>query len=260
MTAEKMPCLPVKITDKKWADSLQSGSLFMRSLYDYGSWSAIERAWSGDQQMKSGVQGDVGEGIVRRVDPKIGDDFFNRFEPQLRAVMKDCFYIEQNVFQYCKVFCMYGLTYLIPDKRYEKPDDSLLQVGDTAVIFLKPNQFLNRVLRGIDRQYGDNVNFRLDEIHYYPPDYYGPLDEFCKSASYAWQNEMRIRMALLNPENFIVDAEGRKRKQIIQNTDSIIVNIGDIRDISIQIPVEDLISLKLPEQIQKPQFSIKEGG
>ena len=249
MTAEKMPCLPVKITDKKWADSLQSGSLFMRSLYDYGSWSAIERAWSGDQQMKSGVQGDVGEGIVRRVDPKIGDDFFNRFEPQLRAVMEDCFYIEQRVFQYCKVFCMYGLTYLIPEQRYEKPDERLREFGDTAVIFLNPNEFLNRVLRGLGRQYGDNVNFRLDVIHYYPSDYYGPLDEFCKSASYAWQNEMRIRVALLNPENFIVDAEGRKRKQIIQNTDSIIVNIGDIRDISIQIPVEDLIALKLPEVI-----------
>lgn len=249
MTAEKMPCLPVKITDKKWADSLQSGSLFMRSLYDYGSWSAIERAWSGDQQMKSGVQGDVGEGIVRRVDPKIGDDFFNRFEPQLRAVMEDCFYIEQRVFQYCKVFCMYGLTYLIPEQRYEKPDERLREFGDTAVIFLNPNEFLNRVLRGLGRQYGDNVNFRLDEIHYYPSDYYGPLDEFCKSASYAWQNEMRIRVALLNPENFIVDAERRKRKQIIQNTDSIIVNIGDIRDISIQIPVEDLIALKLPEVI-----------
>ena len=249
MTAEKRPCLAVNITDKIWADSLHSGSLFMRSLYDYGSWSAIERAWSGDQQMKSGVQGDVGEGIVRRVDPKIGDDFFNRFEPQLRAVMEDCFYIEQRVFQYCKVFCMYGLTYLIPEQRYEKPDERLREFGDTAVIFLNPNEFLNRVLRGLGRQYGDNVNFRLDEIHYYPPDYYGPLDEFCKSASYAWQNEMRIRVALLNPENFIVDAEGRKRKQIIQNTDSIIVNIGDIRDISIQIPVEDLIALKLPEVI-----------
>ena len=69
---------------------------------------------------------------------------------------------------------------------------------------------------------------------------------------------MRIRVALLNPENFIIDAEGRKRKQLIQNTDSIIVDIGNIKDISVQIPVEELISLKLPEQIQNPQFSIVE--
>ena len=187
---DKMPCIPIKITDKKWADSLQNGSLFMRSLYDYGSWSAIERANSGDQKMKSGIQGDVGEGIIRRVDPKIGDEFFNRFDPKVRAVMKDCCYIEQNIFQYYKVFCMYGLTYLIPDQAYEKPDERLREFGDTAVIILNPNEFLNRVIRGLARQYGDNVNFRLDEIHYYPSDYYGPLDEFCKSASFAWPNEM----------------------------------------------------------------------
>ena len=75
---DKMPCLPVKITDKRWADSLQDGSVFMRSLYDYGSWSVVKRSQAGDQQMKSGVQGDVGEGIVRRVDPKVGDEFFNQ--------------------------------------------------------------------------------------------------------------------------------------------------------------------------------------
>ena len=32
--------------------------------------------------------------------------------------------------------------------------------------------------------------------------------------------------------------------------------IGDIRDISVQIPVEDLIQLKLPDPIQNPQFTL----
>lgn len=52
---DKMPCLPVKITAKKWADKLQDGSVFMRSLYDFGSWSAIERHNRADSQMKDGV-------------------------------------------------------------------------------------------------------------------------------------------------------------------------------------------------------------
>ena len=252
----KMPCLPVKITDKRWADSLQDGSVFMRSLYDYGSWSVIERSRAGNQQMKSGVQGDVGEGIVRRIDPKVGDEFFNRFDPEIRAVMKDCFYIEDNIFQYCKVFCMYGLTYMIPEQRYQEPDERLREFGDTSVVILNPDEFLNRILQGLNRQYEDNFNFRLDEVHYYPPDYYGPLDEFCKSASFAWQNEMRMRVALLDPESYIIDEQGRKRKKLMQNRDSITVNIGDIRDISVQIPIEDLIQLILPEQIQNPQFTL----
>ena len=123
---------------------------------------------------------------------------------------------------------------------------------------MNPNEFLNRILQGLNRQYEDNFNFRLDEIHYYPPDYYGPLDEFCKSASFSWQSEMRMRVALLNPESYIIDEQGRKRKELMQNRDSITVNIGDIRDISVQIPIEDLIQLKLPEQIQNPQFTLTE--
>ena len=98
----------------------------------------------------------------------------------------------------------------------------------------------------------------MDEIHYYPPDYYGPLNEFWKRASFAWQNEMRMRVALLNPESYIIDEQGRKRKELMQNRDSITVNIGDIRDISVQIPIEDLIQLKLPEQIQNPHFTLVE--
>ena len=172
--------------------------------------------------------------------------------------MKYCFYIEDNIYQYCKVFCMYGLTYMIPEQCYQKPDERLREFGDTAVVILNPNEFLNRILQGLNRQYEDNFNFRLDEVHYYPPDYYGPLDEFCKSASFAWQNEMRMRVALLNPESYIIDEQGRKRKELMQNRDSITVNIGDIRDISVQIPIEDLIQLKLPEQIQNPQFTLTE--
>ena len=82
---DKLPCLPVKITAKKWADKLQDGSVFMRSLYDFGSWSAIERHNRADSQMKDGVQGDIGEGIVKTVDPKVGDEFFNCFDPEIRA-------------------------------------------------------------------------------------------------------------------------------------------------------------------------------
>lgn len=136
---DKQPCLPVKITAKKWADKLQDGSVYMRSLHDFGSWSAIKRHNSGNGQMKDGVQGDIGEGTVRRVDPKVGDEFFNSFDPELRSVMKDMFYIEENIFQFCKIYCMYGLTYLIDERRFEQPDERLREFGDSAVIIYDPN-------------------------------------------------------------------------------------------------------------------------
>lgn len=228
----------------------------MRSLYEYGSWSAIQRAQGGDDIMKSGVQGDISEGIVRRVDPKLGDEFFNLFDPELRAAMKDCMYIDEERYQYYKVYCMYGLTYLIDEQGYEKPDSRLKEFGDTAVIILNPDEFLRRLVRGLHQQFGDNINLRVDEVHYYPPDYYGDLDEFCKFSSYAWQNEMRIRVALLDESNTVIGADGLIRKHLIQNKDPITVEIGDISDITVQIPVQDLIDLNLPEMIRNPRFTV----
>ena len=255
---DKMPCLPVKITNKRWADSLQDGSVFMRSLHEYGSWSSLGRSSQNESHMKEGVQGDIGEGVVRRVNPKIGDDFFNCLEPDFRKVVKECMYIDQDRYQYYKVYCMYGLTYLLDKKCYQKPDERLKDFGDTAVIILKPNEFLNRFIRSVYEKYGDNVNFRLDEVHYYPFDYYGDLDEFCKYESYAWQNELRMRVALLDCNKSKIDQDGKCLKQIKQNIDDITINIGDIRDISVQIPIEDLIALKLPNQIKNPIFEVIE--
>lgn len=162
----KMPCLPVKIMDKKWADKLQACSMFMRSLYEYGSWSANVRRQHGDKKMKSGVQGDVGEGTVRIIDPKVGDDFFNSLSDDFRKNIKDAIYIDQERYQFYNIYCLYELTYLVPNAKFEQPDERLKEFGNTAVIIYNPNEFLNRVLQGLNKQYGDNINFRLDEVHY----------------------------------------------------------------------------------------------
>lgn len=249
---EKMPCLPVKITDRQWAEKLRDGSVFMRSLYDYGSWSAIARHQAQDGRMKSGVQGDTGEGIVRRVDPRKPDEFFSLLPDDLRAVMQDAFYIDQERYQFYKVFCMYGLTYLTDAGRFEQPDARLREFGDTAVIFLDPNAFLERVLTALTETYGDNVAFRMDEVHYYPPEYFGALDEFCKSADFAWQNEMRLRVALLDGSITQTGPDGRVRKALIQSVDPLTLELGSLRDITVQLPVEDLIALHLPEAIRPP--------
>ena len=141
----------------------------------------------------------------------------------------------------------------MPDKaEYEKPDERLREFGDTAVIILHPNEFLRRVLDALQLQYRDNINFRIDEVHYYPDDYYGNLDEFCKRASFSWQNELRIRIALLDGNQVLIGEDGPLRKMLIRDREPITLEIGDIRDITVQIPVDDLIALRLPEAIAVP--------
>lgn len=244
-----MPSVPIKITDKIWADKLQDGSFFMRSLYDYGMWGHIERVKNNDKKMKDQIQDDIGEGIVRTVDPRIGDVFFNNLPSAFSGHIMNCSYIAES-YQYLKVFCMYGLTYLLDKKEYQRPDPRLKEFGDTAVILYQPNAFLARVLNGLKYKYGEYFNFKLDQIYYYPSNYYGELNEFCKHEMYAWQNEWRIRVALLNPKTSMIDETGRTMIQLIKSVDSVNLDIGDIRDISIQIPIDDLINLKLPEIIQ----------
>jgi len=247
-----MPCLPVKIINKEWADKLQEGSVFMRSLYDYGSWSVEKRFKENDTLIKNGVQGDIGEGIIRKVDLRIGDDFYNSFSSNLKSVTQDFYYIDQERFQFYKFYCMYGLTYMINEEKFEKPNERIREFGDTAVIIYNPNEFLSRFLYALYYEYGDNINFRLDEVFYYPKDYYGYLDEFCKSEYYSWQNEIRMRVTLLDKNNSILDDNGCERKLIIQNVNPIVINIGQIKDISIQIPIDDLINLRIPEIIKLP--------
>ena len=61
-------CLPVKILEKQWAEKLLDGSVFMRSLYDF-------------RIMDNSFRGDINEGILRNINPKIGDSFFNTRKP-----------------------------------------------------------------------------------------------------------------------------------------------------------------------------------
>lgn len=257
-TANKILRFPVKITDKQWADKLQDGSVFMRSLYEYGSWSAIERAKNSDTKMKDGIQGDIREGVVRRVDPQKGDDYFNSLDPDIRKVIKEPVYIDEDRYQYFKIYCMYGLTYILDENRLESPNKQIRGFGNAAVIILNVDEFLSRLYKGLQRMYGNNALPRIGHVRYYQDDYSGPLNEFCKHISFAWQNEIRIRVALLDPDNYGFDKNGIKRQLFLRNRDPITVEIGDIRDISVQIPVDDLIHLKLPDQITNLQFTMIE--
>ena len=57
--------------------------------------------------MKNGVHKDIREGIIRIVDPKVSDEFCNRLDPEIKAVMKACMHINQDRNQHYKTYCMY---------------------------------------------------------------------------------------------------------------------------------------------------------
>ncbi len=146
-----------------------------------------------------------------------------------------------------------------------KPDNKILEFGDTAVIIHNTGEFLRRTCYAMLDRFGNDfwisfqrveydVNFSVEQ----------PYDEFCKASSYAYQNEFRIALDLamgkFNPE-ILKDVTDFARLTFPgkieedTNPDSLTLSIGDIRDISISVPSSDLLKddFMFPDGLTPPR-------
>ncbi len=243
MISNENPYYLVKFTDKKWADKLMDGAVFMRAIACFGD---ISRR-SSDSQNK--FRGDVLEGI--------NYSFSNQF-----GLIDVLTYRE-------KIYCLYALEFDKETESLIKPDQRILEFGDTAVIIYNTHEFLRRVCYAMLDRFGNDfwtafqrveydVNFSVEQ----------PYDEFCKSSSYAYQNEFRIvldlAMGKFSPE-ILKDVTDFARLTfpgtIEEDTnpdslsDSLILDIGDIRDVSISVPSSELLKddFKFPAGLMPPR-------
>jgi len=245
--------LPVKILDKQWADKLMSGSVFMRSLYEFGVWNLNAKIKGHAKETDNSFRGDVSEGLVKIIDPQTGDTFYNSFPPFLKPYIYTMTYIDEEAYKYFKIYSMYCLTYNISQKQFEQPDKRLIDFGDTAIIISDQNEFYNRILKDLYKKFGNNINLKINNINYYNifKDF-GDFNIFCKEKNYEWQKELRIAVALLNGSEIIIDENGRRLKALIKDINPLILEIGNIEDIAVTISTEDLINLKLPKDMALP--------
>lgn len=51
--------IPVKVTDREWAEKLLDGEVFMRPLYEFGAWNLKKE----DKQLNNSFRGDLCEGM-----------------------------------------------------------------------------------------------------------------------------------------------------------------------------------------------------
>ena len=155
-----------------------------------------------------------------------------------------------------KIYCLYALEYDEETGHFIKPDNRILEFGDTAVIIHNTGEFLHRICNAmLDRFENDfwtsfqrveyDVDFSVDQ----------PYNEFCKASSYAYQNEFRIALDLakgkFNPEQLkdVTDfARLTFSGEIEEDTnpdslsDSLTLNIGNIKDICLSVPTSDLMN------------------
>ena len=230
MISSEKPYYLVKFLDKKWADKLMDGEVFMRAIACFGD---ISRR-SVDSQNE--FRGDVLEGINYSFGNQMG----------LIDVLT---YRE-------KIYCLYALEFDEETGCFIKPDNKILEFGDTAVIIYNTKKFLSRICYTMLERFGNDFWTSFQRVEY-DVDFSveKPYNEFCKAFSYAYQNEFRIVLDLakgkFNPEQ-LKDVTDFARLtfpgeiEIDTNpdslSDSLTLNIGDIRDISISVPAFDLLN------------------
>ncbi len=243
MIRNEKPYYLVKFIDKKWADKLMNGEVFMRAIACFGD---ISRRSSDSQNV---FRGDVLEGI--------NYSFGNQ-----------CGLIDVLTYRE-KIYCLYALEFNEETGNLIKPDNKILEFGDTAVVIHNTGEFLSRICYAMLDRFGNDFWTSFQRVEYdvsFSAEQ--PYDEFCKASSYEYQNEFRIALDLamgkFNPE-ILKDVTDFARLtfsgKIEEDTnpdslsDSLTLNIGDIRDISISVPSSDLLKddFKFPDGLMIPR-------
>lgn len=138
------------------------------------------------------------------------------------------------------VFCMFGIypqleTFAFSEKQKEK----MLSFGDTALIILDSDEFINRVIKTAER---NGLKAYFNGVKYYDPSYDSAnmiVDlmkgmwnvAFWKRKSYTYQQEARFV--------FVSDKPGE---------DHVILDIGDITDITEVVPARQVLNVTVEKE------------
>ena len=246
--------IPVKITDKKWAEKLLDGEVFMRSLFEFGSWNKNK-----DGKLDNSFRGDIQEGTAA-VFTDINDlEFAKGLDPRFKEIVKSVSLIDESDIQYFKVFCLYCLDYIPETDFFEKPDPRMAEFGDTAVIIRDYNEFIERFGKTLFAKY-PYVTSMIDRVSFFYPNEdkkTNPL--FDKAASYSYQKELRMAFCEIEHNPFARGTGAEHAMSIVMNREPVTLQIGDIRDIAVAMPINDFLELRFPADI-KLHFPMRGDG
>ena len=226
----------VKITKKQFAEDFRKGKIQMCNV-DYYTNGELNSA-----------QNDYSEGTISRKTPRhpIGGK---------GAIMGSR-----------KILCLYSLDCDIEHGHFSPPNHKLLEekycFGDTAVLILDGNEFIKRVKNAFFNRYGDAFRISYERVAYDADTFYDNkscyCDEFHKKSSYGWQREFRISLDLSNGKAPLKSKTDWLVSNGVSfdsdpttdfNAEKILIDIGCIKDISIEMPISDFVT-KIDKRIE----------
>ena len=226
--------IAVKVLDRKWAEKLLDGEVFMRPLSEFGTWDK-----SSEIQDKN--RRDIMEGAVATYkDTKLVQEL-KGIDPRFEKLIYNVTMIDETDLQYFKIFCMYCLEKESDSNRLIPPDTRIRGFGNTAVVIRDLDEFLIRWGKAVIKKYKQSIEL-IDRIHYFNLEENRKLNPmFEKVSSYAYQKELRLAVAELEFDEFAIGPTNGKDYRIVLDKNRVILNIGSIRDIAYAIQTSSLI-------------------
>ena len=140
--------IPVKITQKKYADRFVKGELYMRALHEFGSWGDISDK---DDSLKNGFRGDLYSGVTAVFSSPYESRYFAKIAKN--KAIENCCLIDESDIQYFKILSLYCWEFDDGKDRFKTPDLRMAQFGDTAVIITDFCEFIDRYARALFKEY-----------------------------------------------------------------------------------------------------------
>ena len=237
--------IPAKITDRKWAERLLDGEVFMRPLHDFGVWNKTK-----DSSVANQFRGDVYEGTSAVYREACDYPGLEGFPKEFRNAVKGISVTDYGDIQFFKVFCLYRLMYNPFTDFFVRPDPKMRDFGDTAVIIRDYNKFVERFALALFSHY-KFVSSMIDSVRFFDfstTRVINPLFEKLKMFEY--QNELRMAFCELERDDWAVGPGAESALRIVRDLRAVTLNIGSIRDIAVAIPVDDFLKLRLPKGIR----------
>lgn len=237
--------IPVKITDRKWANRLLNGEVFMRSLYEFGSWNENR-----EPSLNNLFRGDYREGTVAVYGKPEKTPFYNQLPSIYKEQVKRGYLIDDSEIKYFKIFSLYRMVFNPFTNGFIKPDPRLKEFGDTVVIIRDYNEFIDRYGKALFSKYEKVVSL-ISPVDFYDKNDIKQVDSlFSKDVSYSYQNELRMAFVKLENDGFWFGPGADTNLSVVQDCKPLTLNIGNIRDIAIAMPINNFLNLKFPNTIR----------
>ena len=88
--------IPVKVTDREWAEKLLDGEVFMRPLYEFGAWNLKKE----DKQLNNSFRGDLCEGMSGIFGEVEECPIYDSFDENVKKYIKQIWYLESPRIQF----------------------------------------------------------------------------------------------------------------------------------------------------------------